>query len=278
MNILVVNDDGIDAAGIHKLAEALADAGDVYVCSPHKQQSASGHGITIGRLVYIEDVPFAGAKAAIAMEGSPADCVKIGIEVYRDRGIEMDMVFSGFNHGMNLGTDTLYSGTVSAAVEGALCGLPAAALSISSNLSFHRTPEHFEAAMKLALRLARSEMFSKRPKDPRALGIGYINDEHTILNVNIPDLPAGAIKGIKVCPLSYRAYDEWFEERKDEAGRVGYHYSGAPLVIGEAEADESDIIANGLGYATITPLRFDLTNFDLIGAVRAEWAGVNIKD
>ena len=274
MNILVVNDDGIEALGVHKLAEALSEVGDVYICSPHKQQSASGHGITIGRLVYVEDVAFAEARHAISMEGTPADCVKIGLEVYRDRGIEMGMVFSGFNHGMNLGTDTLYSGTVSAAIEGALCGLPSAAMSITSNRSYHRAPENYETAMKLARRIARSDMFSKHgSRDPKKVGINFIREQHVILNVNIPDLPPEGIKGVRVCPLSYRAYDEWFREQTDDTGRTGYHYSGAPQVIGEAGADESDIIANGLGYATVTPLHFDLTDRQGLDALRRDWAG-----
>ena len=270
---MVVNDDGVDALGVHKLAEALAEVGDVYVCSPHKQQSASGHGITIGRLVYFEDIRFAEAKRAFAMEGTPADCVKIGLELYRDRGIEMDMVFSGFNHGMNLGTDTVYSGTVSAAVEGALCGLPSAAISICSNMSPGRTPGHFETAMKLAVDIARSGMFAERPgKGQKTLDINFIHKTHVILNVNIPDLPSGQITGVKVCPLSYRAYDEWFRERKDDEGRIGYHYSGMPYVVGEAEEDESDIVASEHGYVTITPLRFDLTDRDAMAAWRSvDW-------
>ena len=274
MNILVVNDDGYEAAGIHKLAEALSEEGDVYICSPHIQRSASGHGITIGRLVHVEDVPFAEAKHAILMEGTPADCVKIGIEVYRERGVDIDMVFSGFNHGMNLGTDTLYSGTVSAAVEGALCGLPSAAISISSNLSYHRTPTNFGTAMKLAKNIARMELFSKRVgEDSRALGINFIHEAHVILNVNIPDLPPGEIKGVKVCPLSYRAYDEWFHGQKDEEGRMGYRYSGMPQIIGEADPDDSDIIANRLGYVTITPLKFDLTDQKRLADLRVTTAG-----
>jgi len=268
-NILVVNDDGIDAVGVHKLAEALSEVGDVYVCSPHKQRSATGHGITIGSLVYFDDIPFAEAIHAVSMEGTPADCVKIGLEHYRMRGIEIDMVFSGFNHGMNLGTDTLYSGTVSAALEGAICGLPSAAMSISSNLSFHRVPDNFEAAMKLAVQIARSDMFSKHIcKDPKEIDINFIHEEHVVLSVNIPDLPPEEIKGVMVCPLSYRAYDEWFQEKANEEGRRGYHYSGAPKVIGEAAAEESDIVANWLGYATVTPLHFDLTKRSAIQAWR----------
>ena len=267
-NILVVNDDGIDAVGVHKLAEALSEAFDVYVCAPHEQQSATGHGITIGKLVFIEDVSFPEAKQAVSMEGTPADCVKMGLDLYRGRGIEMDMVFSGFNHGMNLGTDTLYSGTVSGAMEGALNGLPSAAISISSNLSFHKTPDNFEPAMKLAVQIAESEMFAGRNGEKsKELDIHFIHDEHVIISVNVPDLPAEEIKGVKVCPLSYRAYNEWFNEKTDK-GRKGYHYGGVPKVIGEADADESDIIANSLGYVTVTPLHFDLTNRTKIDSCR----------
>ena len=274
-NILVVNDDGIDAIGIHKLAEALSEIGDVYVCSPHVQQSARGHGITIGELVYFDEIPFKEAKCALAMEGTPADCVKIGLEIYRARGVVMDMVFSGFNHGMNLGTDTLYSGTVAAAVEGALCGLPSAAMSISSNLSFHRTPTNFDTAMQLAKKLADSEMFAKRTlTDMKNADIDFIHKEHVLLSVNVPDLPSEEIKGTKVCPLSFRAYDEWFNEKAALDGRIGYHYSGAPQVIGTAPVDESDIIANGEGYATITPLKFDLTDYTRIEGLR-EWTSLD---
>jgi len=271
-NILVVNDDGIDAIGIHKLAEALSEVGDVYVCSPHKQRSASGHAITIGRAVITEDVPFPEAKQALSMEGTPVDCVKIGLEIYRERGIEMDMVFSGYNHGMNLGTDTLYSGTVSAAIEGAMCGLPAAAMSISTKHTFHKTPEHFEVAMDMAKKIAGSDLFLDKIEEvPKAQDINFILETHVILNVNIPNLPKEKIKGVKVCPLSYHAYEEWFDERANEEGQRGYFYSGTPLAFGNAEADDSDIIASGLGYITITPLHFDLTDRRIIKKLRDAW-------
>jgi 5'-nucleotidase len=271
-NILVVNDDGIGAIGIRKLVEGLSEAGDVYVSSPHEQQSASGHGISLKRPIYIEDVCFAGAKQAISMKGTPADCVKLGLEVYRRRGIDIDMVFSGFNHGMNLGTDTLYSGTVSAAIEGAICGLPSAAMSISSNLSYHRTPVNFEKATELAKKIATSELFGQKIKEKTdEPDIHYIHERHVILNVNIPDLPADEIKGVKVCPLSYRAYNEWFNEKTDDEGRDCYQYAGKPWILGEADPDESDIIANNLGYITITPLHFDLTDRETINKIRDYW-------
>ena len=271
-NILVVNDDGYEAAGIHKLAEALSDSGDIYVCSPHVQKSGTGHGITIGKPVYIQDIEFKGAKQAISMEGTPADCVKIGLDIFSDRGVEMDMVFSGFNHGHNLGTDTFYSGTVSAAVEGALCGLPSAAMSISLITRNHRTPEYFESAMDIAAKLAKSELFSKRLcQNPRPIDVDYINKTQVILNVNIPDFPAEKIRGTKVCPLSYRAYEGSVQMTEDSDGRAYYYYAGSPKVIGDLDADSSDVIANRLGYITITPLHFNLSCREMIEAMRGEW-------
>ena len=277
MNILLVNDDGIDAPGVHKLAEALSEVASVYVCAPHVEQSASGHGITIGKKVRIKEVEFKEAVCAISMEGRPADCVKIGLEVYKDRGVKIDAVFSGFNQGMNLGTDTLYSGTVSAAVEGALCGLPSVAMSISSNFSAHRTPDHYDVAMKLAEYAAlkiKNDKTETISAQKGFFGVDFINNNHSLLSINIPDLPAGEIKGIKVVPLGYREYEEWFTATKDEDGNTGYRYSGRPLHIGEGTEDSNDIIANSRGFVTITPLQFDMTNFKKIDSTREEWENV----
>jgi 5'-nucleotidase len=178
---------------------------------------------------------------------------------------------------MNLGTDTLYSGTVSAALEGAILGLPSAAVSIASNESYHRTPVYFDYAMCLVRAIAKTPAFSVGRRSGRFVpDINFIREKHTVLNVNIPDLPNTAIRGVKICPLSYRTYDEWFQSSEDENGRLGYHYSGAPLIIGEGAPEDSDIIANGQGYATITPLKFDLTDYDLLVSARAAWEDVTI--
>ncbi|MDR1797112.1 MAG: 5'/3'-nucleotidase SurE [Clostridiales Family XIII bacterium] len=304
MNILVTNDDGVTAVGIHRLALALKEGGHgVFVCAPAQQQSATGHGITIGRAVRMEPVPaadFVEAAEAFAMDGTPADCVKFGLELFENRGVKIDAVFSGFNHGMNLGTDTLYSGTVSAAVEGALCGMPAAALSISSNFAFHKEPTHFSYAMRMAQAVARSmsgahadskfgyNQKKKAPSTPTpedvfapsesevGLGLDYIYRDHTILNVNVPDAPEEEIRGVKAVPLSYREYEEWFDVELDAEGKPYYRYSGRPKIVGEADADGSDIVANRLGYATVTPLHFDLTNHRQLEAARREWGGIII--
>ena len=114
--------------------------------------------------------------------------------------------------------------------------------------------------MKIAVQIAKTGMFAKRVgENPKELDINFIHERHVILSVNVPDLPPEEIKGVKVCPLSFRAYDEWFDKKTDDDGRVGYHYSGAPMVLGEAVVEESDIAANWLNYVTVTPLHFDLT-------------------
>lgn len=146
MNILVTNDDGINASGICSLAEALSKVADVYVCAPHTQRSAAGHGITVSKPIEVEERTFARAAKAYAITGTPADCVKIGTKILREQDIKVDMVFSGINLGGNLGTDTLYSGTVSAAIEGSLCGIPSVAVSVNSHEA-----THFELACELAV-------------------------------------------------------------------------------------------------------------------------------
>ncbi|MDR1271908.1 MAG: 5'/3'-nucleotidase SurE [Clostridiales Family XIII bacterium] len=280
MNILVANDDGIEAEGLRKLAEALSEVGDVYVSAPMTQQSAKAHGITIGKSIRIKKTSLGPAAAAIALDGTPADCVKIGIEYYKNAGIEMDMVFAGINHGMNLGTDTLYSGTVGAAMEGAICGLPSAAVSLAIRRSNDRKPI-FDFAQKLAVKAARLPLFQTRVadknpkdiKDPKesALGVDFIYRDHVVLNINVPDLPEEELAGVKVAPLSYREYEEWFVPGEEGDEVTSYHYSGRPNIAGDFQPDDSDVIANSLNYATVTPLQFDLTNFKLIDELRREW-------
>lgn len=127
MNILVANDDGIQARGIAELAKALSKAGNVYVAAPNSQRSASSHALSVNDEITMKKIDFEGATMAFEVGGTPADCVKLALYVLRDKGIDIDVVYAGINHGGNLGTDTMYSGTVSAAAEGLFNGLPAVA-------------------------------------------------------------------------------------------------------------------------------------------------------
>ncbi|MDR0357447.1 MAG: 5'/3'-nucleotidase SurE [Clostridiales Family XIII bacterium] len=250
MNILVTNDDGILAQGIRELADALSEIADIYVCAPHTQRSGSGHAITIERAVTAQRTTFPKARGAIRLEGTPADCVKMGLEIFSDEGVVIDKVFSGINHGANMGTDTLYSGTVSAALEGSLCGLPSAAVSIDA-----RNPLQFDTARELAVKVAKTDFSAL--------------DEKAVININVPNLPKDEIRGVKVTGLGLREYNERYEKIIAEDGTVGYRYSGYPVYYEDLGKDANDVGAAQAGYATITPLRFDLTNYDLIDKLRA---------
>lgn len=248
MNILVANDDGIKAEGLYKLVEALSHEADIYVCAPHTQRSAGSHSISVGEPIEVSEVDFANSKLTFVFTGTPADCVKLGLRLLEKRGVEIDMVFSGINHGGNLGTDTLYSGTVAAAREGCFCRKPSAAVSVNS----HR-PEHFELACELARKVCKN-------------AFGRF-DWHTLININAPDLPKTEVKGIKYAKLGEREYDEWFEPQESDNGTVQYRYKGEPVVY-EGLPEDIDVIAMQEGYATITPLHYDLTDYELLEEIK----------
>lgn len=249
MNILLTNDDGIEAEGIKQLAKAISQFGALFVVAPTEQKSACGHGITIHEAIGVRETSFHGAEKAYAIEGTPADCVKIGLRLLKRAGIEIDLVYSGINHGSNLGTDTLYSGTVSAAVEGALCGKPAIAVSIDA-----KDPRYYETACDLAVKVG-------------ALGPEKLTNG-TVININVPDLAPEEIRGTKVAKLGVREYSEWFDEEQSSDGVLRYRYGGRP-VFRENLPDDIDITASEMGYATITPLHYDLTDHQLIEEVKS---------
>lgn len=249
MNILVTNDDGIQAEGIRSLVKALDQEADIYVCAPHIQRSAAGHGITVGKPIEVEETDFEYAVKAYSITGTPADCVKIGSKILQNEGIKIDMVFSGINLGGNLGTDTLYSGTVSAAIEGSLCGYPSVAVSVNSHAA-----THFELACELALGACRK-------------GFSHM-DAKTVLNINTPDLPKSEIKGVKYTRLGAREYKEWFRPKTGENGKKQYWYEGDPVIY-EGLPDDIDVISMQDGYASITPLQYDMTCYDQIEQVKS---------
>lgn len=238
-NVIVSNDDGIDSEGIRHLIQTLSQVADVYVCAPEGERSASGHSITVRDSIVMEEVDVTHAKGGMRFSGTPADCVKMGIRFLKDKGIIIDMVFSGINHGGNLGTDTLYSGTVAAAMEGVLCGIPGVAVSVDS----HR-PQHFDTACRLAL-----DLFEKVKA-----GI----PDGIVLSLNVPNLPADEIRGIRCARLGMRQYVEQFEETINQSGQTEYWYRGLPVIYNCDEVT-NDVTAMQQRYATITPLKFDLT-------------------
>ncbi|MGI6721392.1 MAG: 5'/3'-nucleotidase SurE [Anaerovoracaceae bacterium] len=248
MNILVSNDDGIDARGIHELAAALAGEGDIYISAPDSQKSAAAHSITVHNPITIKEVDFERASGALEVKGTPADCVKLGIRYFKAKGIDIDFVFSGINHGGNLGTDTLYSGTVSAAIEGALCKKPSVAVSVNST-----HPTHFDYSCELAIETLHAMV-------EHDMGI-------IIMNINAPDLPRDEVRGVKYTRLGVREYDEWFQPEDTVSGETQYKYQGKPVVY-KSRNSGIDVIADQEKYASITPLKCDLTNYELLEDIK----------
>jgi 5'-nucleotidase len=250
MNILLSNDDGIRAEGIRRFAEALRVLGDVYVFAPTEQMSCCGHGVSIKNIVTARDVDFPGTVRAVAVDGTPADCMKVAFKMLEEDGIGVDMVFSGVNMGSNLGTDTLYSGTIAAAMEALLLGMPAVAASVDSH-----EPKHYETVLELALQFGR-------------LGPDRLRGD-AIISINTPDLPPAAIKGVKVTRLGLREYDAWIREESREAGLRRYHYAGSVPVYRPDMPPDEDVAAHRAGYATITPIGYDLTAHALRDTIKA---------
>lgn len=263
MKILVSNDDGINARGIHELVSALAqtEGAEIYVSAPHMQRSAAGHGMTLRESLFVREVEFEGAVRAYEVSGTPTDCVKMGLYLLEEQGIKIDMVFSGINHGGNLGTDVIYSGTVAAALEGAIHGYPAVAVSV--DIPHGETePQHFEYAAQLAAKFAEYgfDKFAER---------GFCGiSKNTVININVPDLPADEIKGVKTLPLGPREYSDEYTVKETKDGKNEYGYKGMIVdIIGLPENLDAVQILNG--YATVTPLKADLTDYALMDDIAA---------
>ncbi len=250
MRILIGNDDGIYSPGVIALAEAFAD-GDhqVTVVCPDRERSATGHALTMQEPLRVQPITnlFSPTIQAWACSGTPADSMKLALDaLLSDRP---DLVLSGINRGANLGTDVLYSGTVSAAMEGVLEGIPSIAFSLTS---FQSTD--FQAAAAFAKKLVLS--LCKHPF-PKA----------RLLNVNVPAIPAEDIGEAIVTRLGIRRYRDVFEKRIDPRGKI-YYWLSSEVVEEEAPPD-SDIQAIRDNHISITPLNFDLTDMDDLEVVRS---------
>jgi 5'-nucleotidase len=240
MNILISNDDGIYSPGVKALADALSQGEhEIAVVCPDRERSATGHALTIHhplRVEAIENVYHPSVKAW-ACSGTPSDSVKLALDAIMPE--RPQLVLSGINRGANLGTDVLYSGTVSAAMEGVLEGIPSIAFSLTSF-----TATDFSTAAQFASRLVGA--IARHPID-----------EPVLFNVNIPAVPADAICGVVVTKLGIRRYRDIFEKRIDPRGKIYYWLSGE--VVEEDVTSGTDIQAIRDNYITITPLKYDLT-------------------
>jgi 5'-nucleotidase len=240
MRILVTNDDGIRAPGIAALAGAMAGFGDITVCAPESEQSAVGRALTMNRPLRLEKAEIPTLECpCFSVDGTPTDCVKLAIDkVFHAKP---DMVVSGINRGANLGTDVLFSGTVSAAMEGAMQGIPSIAVSLGwgDNWDFIEAARWARPAIGIAMKL--SMPFGR------------------MININVPQ---GKPKGIRVANLGILDYGENYIERDDPRGRKYYWLAGDKSPAHEGA--ESDIAWLEKGYLTVTPLKFDLTDHSMI--------------
>ncbi|MCX7885325.1 MAG: 5'/3'-nucleotidase SurE [Caloramator sp.] len=250
MRILITNDDGINSSGFHELIKEIEKENEVIVVAPSEQKSACGHSVTLHRPIVIKEVKIDGVKSkAFSVDGTPADCVKIAIE--KIVSYKFDKIISGINLGYNLGTDVIYSGTVSAAIEGAIYKIPSMAVSLGYDEAkgFNFREENFKIAAEYTSKILKYSL----------------NDmEDVVLNINVPPIEKNEIKGIKVCQLGNRIYQNCYIESPGEDGTLGYKLQGMPRDIDDENTDVYNIKR---GFITITPLHYDLTNFKIINEV-----------
>lgn len=240
MNILVSNDDGIDSAGIFALVEKLKEIAEITVVAPLKEQSAIGHAITMQVPLRVINYYKNGDFFGYAVDGTPADCVKIGIKNIMKT--PPDLVVSGINHGSNTAINIIYSGTVSAAREAAIMDIPSIAISVTNH-----SAKDFRFAAKVAKMIASQTAGKDLP-----LG--------TLLNVNVPDVPEEQIVGILLTRQGKSKWDDMYEQRKDPYGRDYYWLTGnLKEVDTEIETDQAAIKKN---YVSVTPVHFDLTDYN----------------
>ena len=253
-NILISNDDGIFALGVRTLANSLAKAGhQVTVVCPDRERSATGHGLTLHQPIRAKEVNsvFDDRVTAWSCSGTPADCVKFALSAVLTT--RPDFVFSGINHGPNLGTDVLYSGTVSAAMEGVLESIPSVAFSLASFSAVD-----FQPAADFAVSLVQKLSDTSYPKPP-------------LLSVNIPPVPASEIAGVTITRQGLRRYIEKFAKRFDPRGKSYYWLEGE--IIEDIEQPEdvnlpphilTDVQAIRDRFITITPLQYNLTDSAIV--------------
>ncbi|HEY7535743.1 MAG TPA: 5'/3'-nucleotidase SurE [Thermodesulfobacteriota bacterium] len=246
IRILVSNDDGINSAGLDTLADILKTIGDVFVIAPDREQSAASHALNLHRPLRVETI----SEKIYSVDGTPTDCVNLAVNgLLKDK--KPDLIVSGINKGENVGDDITYSGTVSAAMEGTLLGIPSIAISLAGRNDFH-----FDTASYYALLIVKYILRKGLP-------------EGTLLNVNIPNLPKEKIKGINVTRQGKRVYGEPIVENIDPRGRKYYWIGGNELSF--LDIENSDINAVHNGYVSLTPIKLDLTDYNFLDRLKHDF-------
>lgn len=249
MRILLTNDDGIHAPGINAVRDALAEIGEVFMVAPERQRSAAGHAITLHKPLRITPLTLLNGQKGFATNGTPTDCVTLGYDVVMES--KCDLVVSGINAGPNLGWDLTYSGTVAAAIEGAVLGIPSFAISVAAE---HGVEIDYAPAAKFAVQLAKQLLADSLPPN-------------TLLNVNVPAVPEAEIQGITITHQGRREYVDRIVARTDPSGRPYYWQAGS---IREDMPDPgSDVHAILEKQISVTPVHLDLTAYPLLERLRA---------
>jgi 5'-nucleotidase len=241
--ILVTNDDGIHSKGIHILAKALQEMGNVFVVAPDSEKSAIAHSLTLHRPLRVEKIK----KNFYAVDGTPADCIHLGVNTILPK--RPRLIVSGINKGGNLGDDIIYSGTVSAAFEGTLLGIPSFAISLVSRSHFK-----FDVAAQFALRMAKHIIQRGLPRN-------------TFLNINVPNLDEKEIKSYKITQQGRLIRNgDGVIEKMDPRGRKYYWIGGGQLVFDKGRNTDVDAVSKS--YISITPLNLNLTNYSSIREIK----------
>jgi len=246
LRILVTNDDGIDAPGLLSLQKALRGVGEVTVLAPDHNWSAAGHTKTMHKPLRVDQTTLPDGTLAYMTTGAPSDCVVLAVLGILDH--QPDLVVSGINQGANVGHDITYSGTVAAAMEAVISGIPALAVSLDSYQS-----QDFAYAARFAARLAKLVLERGLPSN-------------SFLNVNVPAVPSDEIAGVKITRLGQRVYHDRLVERQDPRGR-NYYWIGGEPPSGVPE-EGTDIWALANNYVSITPLHLDMTEYQMMEQLR----------
>jgi 5'-nucleotidase len=250
MQILVTNDDGVYAPGLVALASSLRKIGKVTVLAPDKNWSASGHVKTMHRPLRVWETKLADGSEALTTDGAPSDCVALAVLGLIEE--KLDLVVSGINPLANLGHDVTYSGTVTAAMEAAISGIPGLAISLNSKRNMEGNTD-YQPAAEVGLRIARQVMEHGLPSG-------------VLLNINVPSRSLGEIQGTMITNQGQRVYRDALVRRKDPRDRA-YYWIGGDSPTGVSDPG-TDFYALGQGYVSITPLQLDLTAHEHIENIR----------
>jgi 5'-nucleotidase len=253
VHILVTNDDGVTAPGLLALAQEMRVLGKVSILAPDRNWSASGHVKTIHKPLRVKETQLQDGSTAFATDGAPSDCVALAVLGVLSE--QIDVVVSGINPNANIGHDVTYSGTVTAAMEATIWGLPGIAISLDSPEN-HLGVLDYGMAARIARQIVETVNCRGMPKG-------------TLLNVNVPYLPEAEIKGIKVTRQGLRVYRDKLDQRLDPRN-LPYYWIGGESPTG-VQKEGTDFGAIKQGYVSITPLQLDLTDFDVLGKLE-EWA------